>query len=73
MSYRGLPIAEYAVCNTYEEIIDCINFIEEGRKSYAYDIDGSVVSINDLKTRELMGYTINVYSVNSFSVLNASK
>lgn len=58
MSYRGLPIAEYMMCYTYEEIISCIDVIEEGRKEYAYDIDGAVVSINDLKTRELMGYTI---------------
>jgi DNA ligase (NAD+) len=58
MSYRGLPIAKYTICNTYEEIIDCINLIEECRKTYAYDIDGAVVSLNDLKTRELMGYTI---------------
>lgn len=58
MKYRGLPIAEYMTCYTYDEIISCIYVIEEGRKTYAYDIDGAVVSINDLKTRELMGYTI---------------
>jgi len=58
MGYRGLPIAEYMVCYTYEEIISCIDVIEEGRNTYAYDIDGAVVSLNDLKTRELMGYTI---------------
>lgn len=58
MKYRGLPVAEYVICNTYEEVIKAINDIEEQRPSLAFDIDGAVIAINDIKTRELMGYTI---------------
>lgn len=57
MKYRGLPIAEYTICNTYEEIIQVINNIEKERPNLPYDIDGCVIAINDLRTRELMGYT----------------
>jgi DNA ligase (NAD+) len=56
MEYRGLPIAEYTICNTYEEIVEAINNIEKERPALPYDIDGSVIAINDLKTRNLMGY-----------------
>jgi DNA ligase (NAD+) len=58
MAFRGLPVAEYTVCNTYDEVIQAINNIESQRLSLAFDIDGAVVAINDLKTRELIGYTI---------------
>jgi DNA ligase (NAD+) len=57
MAYRGLPVAEYIICNTYEEIVEAINNIEAQRPNLPYDIDGAVVAINDLKTREIMGYT----------------
>lgn len=58
IEYRGLPIAEYVVCNTYEEIVEAINNIEESRPNLSYDIDGAVIAINDLATRQAMGYTI---------------
>lgn len=57
MSYRGLPVTDYAVCNTYEDIIKTIDNIEEQRPNLPYDIDGCVIAINDLATRNLMGYT----------------
>ena len=58
IGYRGLPVAEYVLCNTYEEIIEAINNIEESRPNLSYDIDGAVIAINDLLTRQAMGYTI---------------
>jgi DNA ligase (NAD+) len=58
MRYRDLPVAEYMVCNTYDEVVKSINDIEEERPNLAFDIDGAVIAINDIKTRELMGYTI---------------
>lgn len=58
MSYRHLPVAEYVICNTYEEVIKAINDIEKQRPNLAFDIDGAVIAINDIKTRELMGFTI---------------
>lgn len=57
MSYRGLPVTDYTVCNTYEDIIKVIDDIEEQRPNLPYDIDGCVITINDLATRSLMGYT----------------
>lgn len=57
MSYRGLPVTDYTVCNTYEEIIQAIDKIEEQRPTLPYDIDGCVIAINDLATRQAMGYT----------------
>lgn len=58
MKYRGLPVTEYVLCNTYEEVEKAINDIEYNRDALPYDIDGAVIAINDLKTREAMGYTI---------------
>jgi len=57
MSYRGLPVTDYSICNTYEEIIQAIDKIEEQRPNLPYDIDGAVIAINDLATRQAMGYT----------------
>jgi DNA ligase (NAD+) len=57
MRYRGLPTTDYTICNTYEEIIQIINNIEEQRPHLPYDIDGSVIAINDLATRQAMGFT----------------
>lgn len=57
MSYRGLPVTDYVICDTYEEIIQAIDKIEEQRPNLPYDIDGCVIAINDLTTRNLMGYT----------------
>lgn len=57
MKYRGLPVAEYELCKNCDEIIQAINDIENQRKNLPFDIDGAVIAINDLRTRELMGYT----------------
>ena len=58
MNYRGLPVTDYKVCNTYNDIIEEIDNIEKQRPNLPYDIDGVVIALNDLRTRELMGYTI---------------
>lgn len=58
MKYRGLPIADYVLCDSYDKVIDEINNIEEQRLNLPYDIDGAVISVNDIRTRELLGYTI---------------
>jgi DNA ligase (NAD+) len=57
MKYRGLPVTDYTVWITYEDIIREINNIEEQRPNLPYDIDGVVIAINDLDTRQAMGYT----------------
>jgi len=53
----GLPVdKEYYLCNTIEEVKEKIALIEELRPNLDYDIDGAIVSINDIKTREMMGF-----------------
>ena len=55
----GLPVdKDYYLCNSIEEVKEKIALIEELRPNLDYEIDGAIVSINDIKTRELMGYTI---------------
>jgi len=56
---NGIPMDEYLVeCETLEEIQEQIVYIESIRAELDYDIDGVVIAINDIKTRELLGYTI---------------
>ena len=55
----GLPVDNYIkVCDSMDEIEKEINYIEEIRFNLNYDIDGIVIAIDDIKTRELLGYTI---------------
>ena len=58
MKNMGLTVAEYKICETPNEIIEEIDNIQKERPNLQYDIDGVVIAINDLKTREKMGYTI---------------
>lgn len=54
----GLPCTWYQVYNTMDEIMTEINRIGDKRSSLPYDIDGAVVKINNLRTCELMSYTV---------------
>lgn len=45
-------------CNTVEEIEKEIEYIKNIRNDLDYDIDGIVIAIDDMKTREVLGYTI---------------
>lgn len=58
MRDKGFTVADYVICNTFEEVDNAIDGIGKVRESLQYDIDGVVIAIDDLKTRELMGYTI---------------
>ena len=56
---KGLPMDSYVkYCDTLEEIEKEINYIKETRFDLNYDIDGVVIAIDDIRTRELMGYTV---------------
>lgn len=56
---KGLPVDSYfKVCTTIEELESEISYIERVRNELNYDIDGAVIAINDMKTRELLGYTV---------------
>ena len=56
---KGLPVDEYMeVCTSLEEIEKEIGHINTIRFDLNYDIDGVVIAIDDIKTRELLGYTV---------------
>lgn len=56
---RGLAVDEYLkICSTIEEIEKEIDYIGSIRAELNYDIDGIVIAIDDIRTRELMGNTI---------------
>jgi DNA ligase (NAD+) len=56
---QGIPMDDYLVeCETLEEIEREILHIEDIRAELDYDIDGVVIAINDMKTRDILGYTV---------------
>ena len=56
---KGLPVDDYIkVCTSVDEIQKEIDYINDIRFKLNYDIDGLVVAIDDIRTRELMGYTV---------------
>ncbi|NME83153.1 NAD-dependent DNA ligase LigA [Clostridium sp. SM-530-WT-3G] len=56
---KGFPVDDYLkVCTTIDEIQEQIDYIKDIRFNLNYDIDGLVIAIDDMRTRELMGYTI---------------
>ncbi len=56
---KGFPMDDYlSVCRSLEEIEKEIKYIEEIRFDLSYDIDGVVIAINDIRTRELLGNTV---------------
>ena len=56
---KGFPMDDYIkVCETISDIEKEIKYIEDIRFDLNYDIDGLVLAIDDIRTRELMGYTV---------------
>ncbi|WP_202127804.1 NAD-dependent DNA ligase LigA [Clostridium sp. C2-6-12] len=56
---QGLPVDDYLeVCTSLEDIEREIKKIEDIRFDLNYDIDGLVIAIDDIRTRELLGYTV---------------
>lgn len=56
---QGLPIDDYMeVCTSIDEIQREVTKIENIRFELNYDIDGLVIAIDDIRTRELLGYTV---------------
>ncbi len=55
----NFPVDRYIKeCSSIEEIEKEIDYIKELRPKLNYDIDGIVIAIDDIRTRELMGNTI---------------
>lgn len=56
---RGLPMDDYIrYATTLEEVEKYITEIKDMRFDLNYDIDGVVVAIDDIRIRELLGYTV---------------
>jgi len=56
---KGFIVDDYIkVCTSIEEIEKEIDYIRNIRFDLNYDIDGLVIAIDDMRTRELLGYTI---------------
>lgn len=56
---KGLPMDDYVrYATTLEDVEKYINEIKDMRFDLNYDIDGVVVAIDDIRTRELLGYTV---------------
>lgn len=56
---KGFPMDNYIkVCTTIEDIQKEIDYINEVRDDLNYEIDGLVIAIDDIKTRERIGYTV---------------
>lgn len=54
-----LPVNNYLkICNSIDEVIKEIEYVNEKRKSLDVLTDGVVIKINDMKTREVLGYTL---------------
>lgn len=55
----GLPVDDYLKeCYTIDDIEKEIEYLRDIRFDLNYDIDGIVIAIDDMRTRELLGYTI---------------
>ncbi len=55
----GFPVDTYIKnCNSIEEIQKEIEYINSIRNELDYDIDGIVIAVDHIKTREILGYTI---------------
>lgn len=56
---QGFPtFGDYTPCETMDEVIERIDAIKHVRDSLDILIDGAVVKINDLRTRQVLGATV---------------
>lgn len=56
---KGIPTDDYIkVCTSIEQVVKEIEYIESIRDELQYDIDGVVITIDDIRTREILGYTV---------------
>ncbi|KAA8664635.1 NAD-dependent DNA ligase LigA [Clostridium sp. HV4-5-A1G] len=55
----GLPQDSYLkICTNMDEIKNELEYVHSIRNELQYDIDGVVIVIDDMRTREILGYTI---------------
>lgn len=59
LKFKGFPVDSYIrVCTSLDDIKKEIEYIENIRFDLNYDIDGLVIAIDDIETRELLGNTV---------------
>ena len=54
---RRFKVITHSVWNTTDGVIDEVMAINQRREQYAFDIDGAVIKLNDLKDRQKLGTT----------------
>ncbi|MCB9020364.1 MAG: NAD-dependent DNA ligase LigA [Chitinophagales bacterium] len=52
-----VPVQEKKRCKGIQEVMDFINDWEARRDDFAYEIDGMVIKVDDLKQQQLCGFT----------------
>ena len=52
-----VPVQEKKRCKDIQEVMDFINEWEARRDDFAYEIDGMVIKVDDLKQQQLCGFT----------------
>ena len=58
LSKLGFSVSpNYKVFKNIDEVIEHIKYWTENRDSLSFEIDGMVIKVNNLKQREVMGYT----------------
>ncbi|MDX9871574.1 MAG: NAD-dependent DNA ligase LigA [Clostridia bacterium] len=56
---QGFPVHPYHPrYDSLEEVAKEITLVDAKRENYDFEIDGLVVAVNDLRTREILGYTV---------------
>ncbi|MBZ4655373.1 MAG: ligA1 [Peptococcaceae bacterium] len=56
---QKLPVHKYhKTCRSIAEVIREVKELERIRDTFEFEIDGAVIVVNDLPTREVIGYTI---------------
>lgn len=59
LTREGLPVHPFQQrCHSMEEVIAQIEKVAAMREQLDFDIDGVVIAVDDLRTREMLGYTI---------------
>ncbi|MCY6957033.1 NAD-dependent DNA ligase LigA [Clostridium brassicae] len=56
---KGFPVDDYIrTCSTIYQIEKEIEYVASIRQDLNYEIDGVVIAIDDIKTRDILGYTV---------------
>ena len=57
LNRRRFKVITHSVCHTADAVVDEVMAINERREDYSFDIDGAVIKLNDLASRDRLGAT----------------